>query len=145
MNAGEMIFPWMAEDYAALSGIGCTALAHALATKQDWGPLYDADRMRTVLDKNTQRTTTTADPNTDTTTVHNKKAHFVSRAAAAVYYEDMFVDFEECMKVTARGGPLEHCKVYITNEYQHSGIRNDGATIFNKLHGMATGSIQVPS
>ena len=49
-----MIFPWMVEDYAELRGIGCTALAHALATKQDWGPLYDADRMRTVLDKNTQ-------------------------------------------------------------------------------------------
>ena len=68
-----------------------------------------------------------------------------SRAAAAVYYEDMYVNFDQCMKVTARGGPLEDCKVYITNEYQHSGVRDNGAEIFNKLHGMATGSIRTPS
>ena len=118
---GEMVFPWMAEDYAECGGIGCTALAHALAAKDDWGPLYDADHMRTVL----------GDGRT--------------RSAAAIYYDDIYVDFECCMKVTARDGPLEKCKVYITNEYQHSGLRDDGASIFNKLHGMATGSIRTPS
>jgi hypothetical protein len=41
------------------------------------------------------------------------------------------------MRVTARGGPLEKCKVWITNEYQHSGLRDDGARIFTKLLGMA--------
>ncbi len=117
---GEMVFPWMAEDYAECSGRGCTTLANALAAKLDWGPLYDADHMRSVLREK-------------------------SRAAAAVYYEDMYVDFDQCMKVTARGGPLEDCKVYITNEYQHSGVRDNGAEIFNKLHGMASGSIRTPS
>ena len=68
-----------------------------------------------------------------------------SRAAAAVYYDDLYVDFDASMKVAARGGPLENCKVYITNEYQHSGLRDDGATIFSKLHGMATGSVRTPS
>mmetsp|Transcript_5190 Transcript_5190/g.7527 ORF Transcript_5190/g.7527 Transcript_5190/m.7527 type:complete len:93 (+) Transcript_5190:376-654(+) len=68
-----------------------------------------------------------------------------SRAAAAIYYDDMYVDFEECRKVIARGGPLEQCKVWITNEYQHSGLRYDGATIFGKLLGMAKGSEGTPS
>jgi len=117
---GEMVFPWMTEDYAECGGIGCTALATALAMKDDWGPLYDADRMRAVL----------ADGKT--------------KSAAAVYYDDIYVDFNCCMKVTQRGGPLEKCKVYITNEYQHSGLRDDGAHIFSKLHGMATGSVRTP-
>lgn len=118
---GEMVFPWMTEDYAELGGLGCTALAHALANKNDWGPLYDAPQMRTVLGEGR------------------------TRSAAAIYYDDIYVDFDYAMQATARGGPLEKCKVYISNEYQHSGLRDDGAVIFNKLHGMATGSIQTPS
>jgi hypothetical protein len=119
--SGEMVFPWMAEDYAECGGVGCTALVNALAIKEDWGPLYDADHMRQVLGDGT------------------------SRAAAAVYYGDMYVDFDCTMKVASRGGPLEKCKVYVTNEYQHSGLRDDGANIFTKLHGMATGSVRTPS
>jgi len=69
----------------------------------------------------------------------------VSKAAAAVYYDDMYVDFNACMKVTKRGGPLENCKVWISNEYQHSGLRDDGAMIFNKLLGMAKGEVGTPS
>jgi hypothetical protein len=118
---GEMVFPWMTEDYAECGGLGCTALADSIATKKDWGPLYDADHMRSVLEDGR------------------------SRSAAAVYFEDIYVDFDLSMQVTARGGPLEKCKVYVTNEYQHSGIRDNGAAIFDKLHGMATGSIRTPS
>ena len=117
---GEMVFPWMAEDYEECSGVGCTSLANALATKDDWTPLYDGEHMRQILDGQ-------------------------SRAAAAVYYDDLYVDFNCAMKVASRGGPLEKCKVYVTNDYQHSGLRDDGATIFSKLHGMATGSIRTPS
>jgi len=118
---GEMVFPWMTDDYQECGGLGCTALAHALAAKSDWGPLYNASKMRAALSEGK------------------------TRCAAAVYYDDMYVDFDCSMQVTARGGPLEKCKVYITNDYQHSGIRDDGATLFNKLHGMATGSVRTPS
>ena len=88
------------------------------------GQIYDADHMRKVL----------ADDGTG-----------VSKAAAAIYYDDMYVDFDACMKVTQRGGPLEKCKVWITNTYQHSGLRDDGANIFNKILGMAKGSDGTPS
>jgi pimeloyl-ACP methyl ester carboxylesterase len=118
---GEMVFPWMSQDYAECSGVGCAALANALAVKGDWGPLYDSDHMKAVL------------------------ANGKSKSAAAVYYDDIYVNFDCCMKLTARGGPLEKCKVYITNEYQHSGLRDNGANIFTKLHGMATGSVRTPS
>ena len=118
---GEMVFPWMADgDYAECSGVGMKQLANSLATKSDWGPLYNADQMRQALATS-------------------------SKAAAAVYYDDLYVDFNACMDVTKRGGPLEKCKVWVTNEYQHSGIRDGGGTIFARLLGMAKGEIRIPS
>lgn len=122
---GEVVFPWMADgDYAELSGLAMRALAHSLSSKDDWGNLYDADQMRRALA-------------TDGTGV--------SKAASATYYDDMYVDFNAAMKVTERGNPLENCPVYVTNEYQHSGLRDDGAAIFSKLLGMAKGEVGTPS
>jgi len=123
--SGEMVFPWMADgDFAECSGIGMQSLANALAKKDDWGHLYDAPRMRAALDDSSK-----------------------CRAAAAVYYDDLYVDFDASMKVTKGRGvaPLEKCKVWVTNEYQHSALRDDGAKIFAKLHGMATGKVRIPS
>ena len=119
---GEMVFPWMgSEDFQELAGVGLQAVANSLATKTDWGNLYDGDHMRKVLGDGT------------------------CKAAAAVYHDDMYVDFDACMKVTARGSPLEKCKVWVTNDYQHSGLRDGGSQIFAKLYGMATGGIRTPS
>lgn len=120
---GEMVFPWMAHgDFAELSGLGMRSLAQKLAEKADWGPLYNKERMRKALEDGS-----------------------ISRAAAAVYYEDMYVDFDASMLVTKRGAPLEKCKVWVSNEYQHSGLRDNGAGVFTKLHGMALGNIRTPS
>lgn len=122
---GEVVFPWMSDgDYAEVSGLGMLSLANSLAFKDDWKSLYNAENMRKAL----------ADDGTG-----------VSKAAAAVYYEDMYVDFDASMKVAARGGPLEKCKVWVTNDFQHSGLRDDGASIFCKLLGMAKGTENTPS
>lgn len=122
---GEVVFPWMADgDYAELSGFGMRALAQSLADKNDWGCLYDCDNMRKAL---------------------SLDGTGISKAAAAIYYDDMYVDFDAAIKVTRRGNPLENCKVWISNEYQHSGLRDDGAMIFNKLLGMAKGEVGTPS
>jgi hypothetical protein len=118
---GEMVFPWMSEDYAECGDVGCQHMANALATKSDWPKLYNGEHIRQVLGDGR------------------------SRAAAASYLDDMYVDWECTKKVLARGGPLEKCKAYVTNEYQHSGLRDDGANIFAKLHGMAMGSVRTPS
>ena len=119
---GEMVFPWMAKgDYAECSGLGFEALANGLAIKDDWTALFNPENMRRTLES----------------------GHTV--AAAAVYTDDMYVDYDACRMVTQPGGPLEECKLYITNEYQHSGLRDDGAAIFTKLYGMALGSVGVPS
>ena len=112
----------MPEDYAGLSGIGLQLVATALAEKADWGRLYDIYHIREVLIKGR------------------------TRAAAAVYHDDMYVDFDESIKMTKKSfGYLDLCKVVITNEYQHSGVRDAGATLFSKLHGLAKGGIRIPS
>ena len=118
---GEHVFPWMPEDYVELNGVGLRAVADALAHKSDWGPLYNATHMRMV--HATGRT----------------------RSAAAVYVEDMYVNYDSCRRVAARDGPLGQCRLYVTNEYQHSGLRDNGAVLFSKLHGMAKGGTRTPS
>jgi hypothetical protein len=62
---GEMIYPWMFEDYARLKPL--KEAADLLAEYEDWPMLYDLD----VLRKNTVP------------------------VAAATYYNDMYVDREQ--------------------------------------------------
>ncbi len=118
---GEHVFPWMSEDFAELRGVGLRMVADQLAMKSDWSRLYDEEKIKAIL----------CDERT--------------RAAAAVYHDDMYVEFDACMKVIARDGPLGKCKVYVTNDYQHSGLRDGGAKLFTKLHGMAKGGTRTPS
>jgi len=123
---GEMVFPWMADDYSELSGYGMKSLSQSIATKSDWLPLFDAFNMRAALGAGNIGMTK-------------------SKAASATYYSDMYVDFDCAMKLIKRGEPLENVKVWVTNEYQHSGLRDDGAHIVSKLVQMAKGTINVPS
>lgn len=57
--------------------------------------------------------------------------------AAAAYYEDMYVDFELSMATAKKVAGM---RLYITNEYMHSGIRENGPAIFDKLLNMARNS-----
>ena len=43
----------------------------------------------------------------------------------------------------ARERPAGKCKVYIINEYQLSGLPDNGATFLTELHGMAKGGTLV--
>ncbi|KAF9973864.1 hypothetical protein BGZ73_002856 [Actinomortierella ambigua] len=61
--------------------------------------------------------------------------------AACVYYDDMYVD-RECSENTARN--IKGMQLWITNEYMHSGIRDAGEAMLNKLMGMVRGEVDVP-
>ncbi|KAL3799332.1 hypothetical protein ACHAW5_001269 [Stephanodiscus triporus] len=127
MFFGEMVFPWMAHgEYKEVSGRGMRSLSEALAMKGDWLPLYDSKNMRAAL-------------------LGTGEGPSKSKAASVSYFDDLYVDFDLSMKLVSRGGPLEGVKVWITNEYQHSGLRDDGANIVCKLVSMAKGTIHVPS
>lgn len=55
-------------------------------------------------------------------------------AAAAIYLDDIFVPFEESMD-TAR--TYRDLRPYVTNLFQHNGIREDGAGIVQQLFSLA--------
>eukprot|EP00923_Selenidium_pygospionis_P048164 GHVN01082966.1.p1 GENE.GHVN01082966.1~~GHVN01082966.1.p1 ORF type:complete len:351 (-),score=43.30 GHVN01082966.1:18-1070(-) len=57
--------------------------------------------------------------------------------AAAVYVDDMFVDYTGTRDAA---NTLPNCKLWITNEYQHSGLRDEGYSILSTLLGMLKGT-----
>lgn len=103
---GEMIYPWMFEEYGALQPLQETA--ELLAAFEEWPTLYDAASLQ---------------------------ANRVP-CAAAIYYDDMYVEraFSE-----ETAGSIQGIQTWITNEYQHNGLRADGEKILGKLIDMVRG------
>ncbi|MEV3937533.1 alpha/beta fold hydrolase [Glycomyces sp. NPDC049804] len=86
---GEMAFPWMFEEVRLLRGFG--PAVHALAAREEWSPILDPARLA---------------------------ANEVP-VAAAVYFDDMFVD-SGLQLDTLRG--IGSAQAWVTNEYEHDGI-----------------------
>lgn len=101
---GEMVFPWMFEQYTNLKPLQQTA--QILADKTNWANLYDAE----VLRNNTVP------------------------VACAVYADDMFVEMDISRETLAN---LPNSKAWITNEYEHNGLRADGEHILDTLISMS--------
>ena len=101
---GEMVFPFMFDEIAALRPL--RPAAEILAAKDDWPRLYDADALN---------------------------ANDVPTACAS-YVEDAFVDFD---LAAATAAEIRGARVWATSEYMHSGVREDGARILEKLTRMA--------
>jgi len=103
---GEMVYPWMFEEYGQLAPI--REAANILAARDDWPRLYDIQ----TLGKNSVP------------------------AAAVVYYDDMYVE-RPFSEESARKIP--GLKLWITNQYEHNGLRADGERILDRLIAMVRG------
>ncbi|MFD9075649.1 alpha/beta fold hydrolase [Streptomyces lasiicapitis] len=101
---GEMIYPWMFREIRALRPFADAA--DILADKTDWSPLYD----RAAL-------------------AANKVP-----LAAAVYYDDMYVDAGLSL-ATARA--VGSTRVWVTNEWEHDGITASGGRVLSRLMELA--------
>jgi pimeloyl-ACP methyl ester carboxylesterase len=106
MFTGEMIYPWMFDQYPQLQPF--KVAADLLAKKADWPMLYDVEKLR------------------------NNRVP----VAAAVYFDDMYVH-REFSAETALVVP--NVKLWITNEYEHNGLRADGEHVVDRLLKMARG------
>jgi pimeloyl-ACP methyl ester carboxylesterase len=95
---GEMMYPWMFEEIRALRPF--RAAVELLAAETDWSPLYDLAALA---------------------------ANEVP-VAAAVYYDDMYVDAHLQLDTIARVG---NAQAWVTNEYEHDGIGSD--RVFTRL------------
>ncbi|KAK3266294.1 hypothetical protein CYMTET_25073 [Cymbomonas tetramitiformis] len=107
---GEMVFPFMFDEMAALRPL--KEVAHLLAAKEDWPALYRSE----ALTKNTVP------------------------VAAAAYYEDMYV---EMALSQATADQVQGTRMWVTSEYMHSGVREDGPKIFNRLVALADDEIPI--
>jgi len=58
--------------------------------------------------------------------------------AAALYEEDMYVD-RDYSKETAKA--IQGLRVWVTNEYEHNGVRADGETVLGRLIDMVAGTV----
>ncbi|XP_021850495.1 uncharacterized protein [Spinacia oleracea] len=103
---GEMVFPWMFDEISALKHL--KELSQILSEKKDWPPLYDVAALE------------------------NNKVP----VAAALYYEDMYVNFDLAMETAKH---ISGIRLWITNEYMHSGLRDGGSHVFDHLMGLLNG------
>jgi pimeloyl-ACP methyl ester carboxylesterase len=105
---GEMIYPWMIDADPVLRPL--RAAADILAERGDWPPLYDPSRLA---------------------------ANDVP-VAAAVYYNDMYVDRELSMQ-TAQA--IRGLRPWVTSEYEHDGLRVSDGAVLDRLIAMAHDNI----
>ena len=103
---GEMIYPWMIGADPVLRPL--RAAAGLLAEREDWPPLYDPSRLA---------------------------ANEVP-VAAAVYYDDMYVDRELSMRTA---GAIRGLRTWVTSEYEHDGLRVSAGEVLGRLIGMCRG------
>ncbi|KAF1808071.1 alpha/beta-hydrolase [Eremomyces bilateralis CBS 781.70] len=97
---GEMIYPWMLEDYAELRKL--SGPANALAKFPGWGTLYSPDQL-----------------------AKNEVPVY-----AAVYMDDMYVDFDLARETSSM---IRGCKVFITNTMYHDALRSKTADVLKAL------------
>jgi proline iminopeptidase len=95
---GEMMYPWMFAEIRVLRPF--QAAVEVLAARPQWSPLYDVDRLA---------------------------ANDVP-VAAAVYFDDMYVDSGLQLDTAARVGNVQ---AWVTNEYEHDGLSSD--RVFRRL------------
>ncbi|WP_154604732.1 alpha/beta fold hydrolase [Arthrobacter sp. AQ5-05] len=108
MFTGEMMFPWMFEEIRLLRPFA--GAVNELASRETSTQLYDLDRLA---------------------------ANQVP-LAAAVYYDDMYVDSGLQLDTAAAVGNVH---AWVTNEFEHDGIGNDKvfAYLRNTLHELGGG------
>ena len=105
---GEMIYPWMVESDPALAPL--REAAELLATRDGWPPLYDPARLA-------------ASP---------------VPAAAAVYYNDMYVPASLSVQTAAR---IRGLRPWVTSEYEHDGLRVSNGRVLARLIAMNGGEV----
>jgi pimeloyl-ACP methyl ester carboxylesterase len=104
---GEMTYPWMFETDPVL--VPLAEAAEILAHVDSWPPLYDPAWLRV-----------------------NEVP-----AAAAVYFDDMYVP-QELSVPTSRA--IRGLKTWVTNEYEHDGLRVSNGAVLDRLIGLVRGT-----
>ena len=103
---GEMIYPWAFELDPALAPLA--ECAELLAARTDWPPLYDPATL----------------------------GKCEVPAAAAIYFDDMYVPRELSLQTAAA---IRGLRRWVTNEYEHDGLRASDGAVLDRLIRLARG------
>ena len=114
---GEMVYSWMGEDYAALRPL--KQVATVLAEKVWERPLYDLHALKNVAKS--------------------------VPCAALVSYDDVYVERTFSEETAEVLGGEDYCKMWVTNEFQHSGLRDDPTKVMETLFKMVGNEMSLPS
>jgi len=106
---GEMVYPWMFRADPLLRPLA--EAAEILAGHAGWPALYDAGRL----------------------------AASEVPAAAAVYYDDMYVPQRFSLQTAAAIGSLRR---WVTSEHEHDGLRSSGGAVLDRLIALARGTAE---
>ena len=99
LPTGEMIYPWMFDADRSLAPL--RDAAELLAAYDEWPALYDVDRL----------------------------AANTVPVAAAIYHDDMYVEYAYSLETAKRVGNL---RWWVTSEFAHDGLRSD-ARVLDRL------------
>jgi len=99
LPTGEMIYPWMVDGDRVLASL--REAADLLAAHDRWPALYDIDRL----------------------------AANTVPVAAAIYHDDMYVEYAYSLETAKRVGNL---RWWVTSEFAHDGLRSD-ARVLDRL------------
>jgi len=105
---GEMIYPWMFDEYKLL--LPLKGAAEELAQYDAWSQLYEITALN-----------------------HNQVP-----CAAALYYNDMYVDRAISEQTAAE---IKGLQLWVTNEFEHSGLRLNGEQVLDRLLRMLSGEV----
>jgi hypothetical protein len=102
-----MIYPWMFRADPVLRPLADAA--EVLAQYEGWPRLYDQAQL----------------------------ARSDVRAAAAIYYDDMYVPQQFSVGTAAQ---IRGLRRWVTSEHEHDGLRASGAAVLDRLIGMSRGT-----
>ncbi|MEA3438842.1 MAG: alpha/beta fold hydrolase [Chloroflexota bacterium] len=105
---GEMIYPWMFDEYSQLRPL--KGAAEILADYNGWSQLYDIAAL------------------------NNNQVPCV----AAIYFNDMYVERRLSEQTSQH---IKGIKTWVTNEYEHSGLRLHGEQVLDRLLKLLHGSV----
>uniref|UniRef100_A0A0G4GPA8 AB hydrolase-1 domain-containing protein n=1 Tax=Chromera velia CCMP2878 TaxID=1169474 RepID=A0A0G4GPA8_9ALVE len=108
---GETVHEWMIQGYKRLGG-NVGEAAKLLAKKTDWPHLYDIDKLR------------------------NGACSVAT--AALISYDDVFVEREFSEETASLLGPPGACATWVSNEFQHSALRDEADRVFGNLLAMTS-------
>ena len=105
---GEMVYPWTVELDPAVAPL--REAAELIAQRDGWPPLYDPSRL----------------------------ASNEVPAAAAIYYNDLYVPAELSVRTAAA---IRGLRTWVTSEWEHEGLRISDGQVLNRLIAMNNGEL----